>query len=73
MVGFTDRVMRAADLLPGTRVQWWGDTLRTVQSVAPMGDGTDHLRVVYTNATTARYAANGLVRCLELAPVEVAS
>lgn len=71
MIGFTQRIVRAVDLEPGTRVQWWGDTLRTVESVAPMGDGTDHLRVAYTNETSSRYAGNGLVRCLEICPVPV--
>lgn len=71
MVGFSESIKRAADLEPGTRVVWFGETFRVVTSVSPIDDGSGHLRVAYANETSTRYAAGGLVRCLELAPVEV--
>lgn len=71
MIGFSESIKRAADLAFGDRVQWWGETFRVVTSVSPIGDGSGHLRVAYANETSTRYAAGGLVRCLELAPIPV--
>lgn len=70
MIGFSERIVPAAALIPGDRVVWFGGTFRVVQSISPMADGTNHWRCEFSNDTNARYAGKGLVRVLEVAPIE---